>query len=351
MALYDGTFAQTSGLEQHRSVPRTVAAVLLLVASLAAIVFAVVNFADLVEHSRENAQDASRPRYQSLGGLGLLPIAIILLSIGAAIAAVSALVGSGTRNWTRSATGTRLRRRFEGYHALTPAQFEALHGAFTSGDPARYLPLPEQTRGGRGVVMIWTADADRVGFVGLTWGNTRRSTRNAPLIQLVGERFDALDLAVRRGLRQPWGADNAATDAGSGAAQNHEPAQAKPPAPEPVESASAPGERFELASNRLSGDGEEFIYPYSVDLSVDGSTWVVGVSEGVTFSAVGANLTVVDALSPTWIAHFSKAEGEWLVPYLRRIEGGESVEMSELVEHFERLHGRAPRTFGSRRTV
>jgi hypothetical protein len=203
VALYDRTLSQTPGLVQHRSVPRTLVAVLVLLIAVGAIVYAVVNFAELAQQSRENAADASRPRYRSLGGLGLLPVGIILIAAFAAVMAIGALAGSATREWVRVETGTRLRRRFEGYHALSPAAFEALHAAFSSGDPARYLPLPEQTKGGFGVVMIWTADADRLGVVGLTWGNKPKTTRNAPLIMITGDRFDALDLAVRRGLTRP----------------------------------------------------------------------------------------------------------------------------------------------------
>lgn len=178
------------------------AVVLLLCAS--AVAFAVLNFADLAEYSRESADDASRPRYQALRGLGLLPAGIIVLGGGFAIAASIALFGSATHEWIRTETGTRLRKRFEGYHAVQSAEFERLHSAFAAGDPSQYLPLPPQTRGGTGVVLIWTADADRIAFVGLTWGNTRRSTRNAPLIRLDGERFDALDRALRAGLTEPW---------------------------------------------------------------------------------------------------------------------------------------------------
>lgn len=70
MALYDATFSRTPAFVSRRSLPRTIVATGALLLCGAAVVFAVVNFAGLMEYSKESAQDASRPRYQALRGAG-----------------------------------------------------------------------------------------------------------------------------------------------------------------------------------------------------------------------------------------------------------------------------------------
>ncbi len=205
MALYDATLARTPGLVSRRSAPRTAVAVGVLVLCVIGIACALANYQELAEYARRSAEESSRPRYQAMRGLGVLPAAIIVLATIFGVFAVMALLGPATRVWVRAETGTPLRRRFTGHHALTPDAFDRLHAAFASGDSARYTPLPEQARGGDGVVLIWTADADREAYVGMTWGSRGRSTRNAPLIRLAGVRFDALDQALRDRLTTPQG--------------------------------------------------------------------------------------------------------------------------------------------------
>lgn len=103
-----------------------------------------------------------------------------------------------------------------------------------------------------------------------------------------------------------------------------------------------PGRFIKAASNRLFWQpGEPFVYPCEIDLSVDGDTWTVHIGEGAGFGAAGADVSADEALT-SWRAHFVKAEGEWLLPYLRRIASGETVTMTELVVEFERRHGREP---------
>lgn len=201
MSLYDPTLVKAPELARRRSPVRTVLAVLAIVVAIAVIAYTVPNFLDLAEQGRQNAQDASRVRYRYGGGF--LPVAIIVLTVGLAVAAVMALVGAGTRVWTRAASGAVLRKRFEGYHAMSPEQFDALHAAYSSGDPGAYTPLPEQVKRGPAVVIVWTVNEDRVGYVGLSWGAAAKSTLNAPLIRLEGAHFDALQAALRHGLDRP----------------------------------------------------------------------------------------------------------------------------------------------------
>ncbi|MEV7692886.1 hypothetical protein AB0N73_06090 [Microbacterium sp. NPDC089189] len=348
MTLYDPTLAATPGLVRRRSALRTSIAIVVLAVAIAVIAYTVPNIAELSEQARENAEDASRARYRFLGGF--FPIAQIILFGGFGVAAIIALAGNGTRMWVREATGSRLRKRFEGYHALSAEQFEHLHAAFASGDPAAYTPLPDQVKRGNGVVFVWTADADRRGYVGMTWGSAAKTTRNAPLIRLEGEDFDRLDSALRRGLRRAApvvvaGADEAdAVGPVAAEADAVGPVAADAPASSAAEAeapASSPARIYALASNRLFWQpGDPFVYPYAVDLRWDGQQWRVEMSEGVTFSAVAAIVSVDEALSPRWAAHIEKAEGGWLRPYLQRIASGEQVSGDELAAAFERRHRR-----------
>ncbi|NYG59322.1 hypothetical protein BJ980_002245 [Nocardioides daedukensis] len=98
-----------------------------------------------------------------------------------------------------------------------------------------------------------------------------------------------------------------------------------------------------LASNRLFWQvGDPYVHPYSVDVSVEPLPAKVTVAEGVTHNAVAAILDIAEALSDTWAEHFARAEADWLRPYLLRVLDGDLVTEAELVDHFVRLHGRAP---------
>ena len=94
--------------------------------------------------------------------------------------------------------------------------------------------------------------------------------------------------------------------------------------------------------------GDPYLYPYAVDLSVEPKPVQVQVSEGVTHSTAAAKITVEEALSEKWAEHFTKAEAEWLLPILLRLQHGGEVTEEELVSEFRARHGRDPRIFVSR---
>lgn len=104
---------------------------------------------------------------------------------------------------------------------------------------------------------------------------------------------------------------------------------------------------LKLASNRL-GDraGDSPAWPYDVDLILgDDGGWTVGFSEGVGHGAAGCVVSVDEALGPRWSAHLVKADGEWLLPFLRDLCDGGQVSEDELVEEYTSHHGRAPQIF------
>ncbi|MDT0202458.1 hypothetical protein [Nocardioides sp. AE5] len=87
---------------------------------------------------------------------------------------------------------------------------------------------------------------------------------------------------------------------------------------------------LKLASNRLFWEvGDPYVYPWSVDVSVEPSPAKVTVAEGVTHNAVAAIISVAEALSDAWTEHFERAEANWLRPYLERILQGDVVTEAE----------------------
>lgn len=98
-----------------------------------------------------------------------------------------------------------------------------------------------------------------------------------------------------------------------------------------------------LASNRLFWQvGDPFIWPYFVDLSVNEQPPLIGLAEGVAHGAHGGLFSPSEALTPKWTDLITKAEAEWLLPYIQRLASGETVTEGELIAHFRSLHGRDP---------
>ncbi|WP_284233805.1 hypothetical protein [Arenivirga flava] len=96
-----------------------------------------------------------------------------------------------------------------------------------------------------------------------------------------------------------------------------------------------------LASNRLfRRDGDDFVWPYEITVSLRESGPVIGIGEGVGHGAAGGMFSPQEALGRR--AHFAKAQGEWLIPHIERMARGERVTAEELVEQFEQIHGRTP---------
>jgi hypothetical protein len=100
---------------------------------------------------------------------------------------------------------------------------------------------------------------------------------------------------------------------------------------------------LKLASNLLDRGAEDpFVWPYWIDVSLDGPEVEVVFAEGVAHGSAGGVFTLDEALSSQWRSHFQRAEGEWLRPYLEQIAEGRAVDEAELVAAFTERHGRAP---------
>lgn len=103
---------------------------------------------------------------------------------------------------------------------------------------------------------------------------------------------------------------------------------------------------LKLASNWLDRtEGDEFSWPYWVDVSVSGAEPRVAFSEGVAHGSAGGVFTVADALSERWQRHLESADALWLRPHLTRLAEGTPVSEEELAEAFHARHGRAPEAY------
>lgn len=200
MTLFDPTFAAMPGIERRRSTPHTVGAAVGLVLVVVGLVLLSQNVLTVAEWARDGLQDSSRARYRTGAGL-MVPMLYLagFFLIGYSIRYL--LVDA--RPWTRTATGTRLRSRYEGWYLGDARFFEQLYARLATGDPTVYTPMPERDKRGHSGLRIWTAAADRTAYVGLTWGPRRKTTLNAPMIVLTGPAYDALLAAKRARFEKP----------------------------------------------------------------------------------------------------------------------------------------------------
>jgi hypothetical protein len=67
-------------------------------------------------------------------------------------------------------------------------------------------------------------------------------------------------------------------------------------------------------------------WPYEVALCFDIVASPVGLAEGVAHGAVAVTLSAEEAMHEQWQDHFSNAQGEWLLPIIRRM-GNTSTQM------------------------
>ncbi|GMA32343.1 hypothetical protein [Litorihabitans aurantiacus] len=92
-----------------------------------------------------------------------------------------------------------------------------------------------------------------------------------------------------------------------------------------------------------SGSTDRPAWPAHVDLVHDAAgRWTVGLGEGVGHGSAGGEFSVDEALQVRRLAHISRADGAWLVPFLRRLQAGGTVTESELVTAYRARHGRDP---------
>lgn len=100
-----------------------------------------------------------------------------------------------------------------------------------------------------------------------------------------------------------------------------------------------------LASNWLDRDeGDAFTWPYWIDVSVSAPEPKVAVSEGVAHGSAGGRFDPAFVLN-RFRDEVSRADGDWLLPYIERLAQGEVVTEAELQSRFAERHGREPESY------
>ncbi len=196
---FDKTFRADPTFARKRVAGLTWFAVALIVVAVTGIVLTAQHFVEIAEWAREGTEDSVRVRNRAAG---IMPLVMIVLGLGAIAWGVQLLI-VGARPWHVASTGTRLRKRYYGFHLSDESFFHEVHRRFATGDPAAFAPFPPEVKGGQTVVMIWTADADRTAYVGISWDQHRKRTSNLPLITHTGVQYEALEATLRNKLHKP----------------------------------------------------------------------------------------------------------------------------------------------------
>lgn len=103
---------------------------------------------------------------------------------------------------------------------------------------------------------------------------------------------------------------------------------------------------LKLATNEQAhAPGKPYLYPYWVEVSVDGDRPMVMFAEGSGHAGSGGYFTIEAAVGGMWSAHLDNAGGSWLRPYLERLAAGESVGEDELIAEYVRRHRQEPESY------
>ncbi|MBF0672050.1 MAG: hypothetical protein IR160_05630 [Salinibacterium sp.] len=198
MSLYESVFAANPDFERRRSWPRTVLALVLAAIAASALVWLILNFADVQRGATEQAErsvvlrNEVFTRVAPLGGLVIAAVATPWLLWWAA---------TGCHVWVRRETGARLRRRAGVGFAGGVPTMKSLHARFATGDPGVYTPVPEARADG--IVEVWDVPEDSIAYVGMSVGRSRKSVVPAELIVFTGRPYEALGAALKNQLHRP----------------------------------------------------------------------------------------------------------------------------------------------------
>ncbi|GAA1516267.1 hypothetical protein BJ978_001775 [Agromyces terreus] len=193
----DATLAARPQLFRYsRATAPTVVFAILALLALIGLVLVLANF----ESIRDDASEMTGRR----SGLRSI-VAPALVVIAAFFAVAFAWVAvAGSHRWHRVETGTRLTAR----HFLVSGGSDVadvVHANFATGDPARYLPVPNHKKGGIRVA-VYRADADRLAFVTVQMGKGADAAA-WPLITMRDRAFvDLKRLSPEDFSRRPSGA-------------------------------------------------------------------------------------------------------------------------------------------------
>ena len=88
------------------------------------------------------------------------------------------------------------------------------------------------------------------------------------------------------------------------------------------------------------GVGGDRVYPYEVHYVPDDALTPILLAEGDARNGTGSRFSATQALEPQWRYHFERTDSLWFVPFVERLARGESVGLNEILNEYERIHGR-----------
>lgn len=95
------------------------------------------------------------------------------------------------------------------------------------------------------------------------------------------------------------------------------------------------------ASDLFRKPGEPFVMPCRVYIGLAPAPRAV-VEEGVAHGYMGGPVSIRALLEPWGLRALGNAHGEWLLPFVERMDAGEAVTEDELVRAFRARHRRDP---------
>jgi hypothetical protein len=86
-------------------------------------------------------------------------------------------------------------------------------------------------------------------------------------------------------------------------------------------------------------------WPCEVAICFEGVERPIGLGEAEGWGSAGGFFTAAEALGAQWQEHFVNANAEWLLPYIEQLAGSGTLDQTEVIGHFRRLHGREPDSY------
>jgi hypothetical protein len=87
------------------------------------------------------------------------------------------------------------------------------------------------------------------------------------------------------------------------------------------------------------------IWEHDISLCFESVERPVAFSEDIGHGGAGSTFTAEEALSKHWREHFIIAEGEWLLPIIKKIYEGKSVNSTKILDEYQDKHGYPPYSF------
>ena len=91
----------------------------------------------------------------------------------------------------------------------------------------------------------------------------------------------------------------------------------------------------------------DYPWPYDIDVCFDDIENPIAFREGEMHGAYGTNVSIQDAIGPTFSEYFEITKSQWLIPFLERSAQGAPLPKEEIFDIYWQLHRRIPESYES----